>query len=89
MEQYDQLDGYCRMLGHYIPFRYCRTHQNGLPCKKILDCYFERIPIQDFIETHYTDEEKKTIFQESSPKMHSIIELIEQAKRRGQQQTNS
>ena len=82
MEQYDEENGYCRMLGHYLPFKYCRTQQNGLPCAKIFDCHFERIPIQEFIDKHYSEQEQAQIFKKQTPKMHSIIELIEQAKRR-------
>ena len=76
------MEGYCRVLGHYIPFKYCRTQQNGIPCAKILDCFHERIPIQEFIDAHYGESEKKNIFKEPAPKIHSIIELIEKAKAR-------
>jgi len=82
LERYDQMEGYCRMLGHYIPFKYCRTQQNGIPCRKILDCFYERIPIQKFIDAHYSKVEKSNIFQDPAPKIHSIIELIEKAKAR-------
>jgi hypothetical protein len=76
------MEGYCRMLGHYIPFDYCRTQQNGNPCSKILDCYHERIPIREFIESHYSEKEREGLFKESAPKISSLIELIEKAKAR-------
>ncbi len=82
MKQYDNLNSYCRMLGHYIDFSYCRTQQNGLPCAKILDCHFERIPIQEFIDKHYSASEQAEIFKQQTPKLHSILEMIEQAKAR-------
>ena len=80
LEQYDSLEGYCRMLGHYLPFKYCRTQQNGIPCSKILDCYFERIPIQDFIDKNYSEEEQKSIFVQHTPKLNTILDLIQKAK---------
>ncbi len=81
-EQFDELEGYCRMLGHYIPFKYCRTQQNGIPCSKIRDCFFERIPIQEYIENNFTGEEKQAMFSAPPAKMHSILELIEKAKQK-------
>ena len=82
LERYDEQNNYCRMLGHYIPFKYCRTQQNGMPCAKILDCHFERIPIQEFINKHYSEAEQTTIFKQQPPKMTSILQLVAQAKAR-------
>ncbi len=76
------MSDYCRMLGHHIPFKYCRTANNGIPCAKILDCNFERIPIREFIESHYSDEEKEKIFSPAKQKIATIYELIEKAKNR-------
>ncbi len=61
MERFDELKDYCRMLGHHVPFKYCRTANNGIPCAKILDCNFERLPIQEFIDSNYTDEEMRQV----------------------------
>ncbi|MBU2511147.1 hypothetical protein KJ966_07405 [bacterium] len=80
-EQFDDLEGYCRQLGHTIPFKYCRTQQNGIPCSKLRDCYFERIPIQDFIDNNFSAEEKHAMVSVRPPKLQSILELIEKAKK--------
>lgn len=82
IEAFDELNGYCRMLGHYLPFRYCRTQQDGLPCAKIIDCFFEKLPIQAFVEKHYTAQQREEIFKQRPPKMQTILELVEQVKRR-------
>jgi len=82
LERYDEINGYCRTLGHHIPFKYCRTLQNGLPCAKILNCFFERFPIQEFIDNHYSEQQKSQIFKIQEPKLNSILELIAQAKNR-------
>ncbi len=80
MERYDKQNNYCRMLGHYLPFKYCRTQQKGLPCAKILDCHFERIPVQEFIDTHYGKTEQTIIFQQQPAKLTTILDLVAQAK---------
>ena len=68
------------MLGHFLPFHYCRTMQNGLPCGKIPDCWFRILPIREFIEENYTEEEQRMIFEPPKPKMVSLVEMIEKAK---------
>jgi len=82
LEQYDELNNYCRMLGHHIPFHYCRTVQNGLPCSKILDCHFERLPIQQYIAEYFSEEQQALIFKQPEPKINTLMELIARAKNR-------
>lgn len=73
--------GYCKMLGHKVPFTYCRSMKEGLPCGKILDCWFEVIPVEVYVETHFTPEEKEKFLAPSKPKVATLIELIEKAQK--------
>jgi hypothetical protein len=57
IEQHDELEGYCRRLGHHLSFRYCRRMNLGLPCATIRDCWFERLPIEEFLKRHYSARE--------------------------------
>lgn len=82
MNQYDKERIYCRKLGHWLSFSYCRQENNGLPCRKIADCWFEKIPIERFLKENYKEEEISYIFKPSKQKLTSLIELIEQAKKR-------
>ena len=82
LDQFDELLNYCRMLGHHIPFNYCRTLQNGLPCAKVLDCHFERIPIQQYLQDHFSEEQQALIFKPPQSKLNSLLDLIAQAKNR-------
>ena len=70
----DTREVYCRMLGHVLSFRYCRTMQEGLPCGRILDCWFELMDIRRFVADNYSEEEHRRIF---SP-MRSRIEILYQ-----------
>lgn len=47
-----------------------------------MDCWFEKLPIKEFLKENYKEEEISYIFKSSKPKLTSIVELIEQAKRR-------
>lgn len=82
IEEYDTIEGRCRMLGHQVPFRYCRLVSGGKPCSGILDCWFERLEIADFIRSHYSDEEIEKILSPPKPKVATLIELIEKARQR-------
>lgn len=82
MKRYDHLKGYCRMLGHELSFDYCRTSNNKLPCRKILDCWFERIEIHKYIEENFSEDEQKEIFKPPQDKVSTIFDLIEKAKKR-------
>ncbi|MFO7761465.1 MAG: hypothetical protein ACQES8_03250 [Thermodesulfobacteriota bacterium] len=82
MKRFDSQSVYCRMLGHEVPFSYCRTVQGGFPCFRILDCWFEKIPVQDYINYHYSMEEQEQIFKRPDAKMTTLLDLIEKAKSR-------
>jgi len=82
MDTHDSEEIYCRMLGHRLTFSYCRTVAGGLPCRRIMDCWFERLPIEDFIRAHYSEKDIETIFSQPEDKMTSLIDLIRQAKER-------
>ena len=76
MEQHDTRQRYCRMLGHHVPFRYCRTVSDGIPCSKVRDCWFEIFPVQDFIDSHYTEEERGRIFSPPKSRMDALEEIV-------------
>lgn len=78
-EQFDSINGYCRKLGHHLQFNYCRGENNGLPCAKIQNCWFEKIPINEFLNNHYDLESISYIFEPPQTKVASIIELIQKA----------
>ena len=84
IKKHDKRENYCRMLGHVLPFKYCRTMKEGLPCGRILDCWFEVMPIEQFIEVNYSEEEKKIIFEPPKQKMISLVEILEKARKEKQ-----
>ena len=81
-EQYDNEEIYCRRLGHHLTFKYCRTERGGGPCSKILDCWFEKLPIEEFINTNYSEAEIAAITAVPRPKVATLFDLIEKAKKR-------
>jgi hypothetical protein len=76
IEQHDGLEGYCRRLGHYLSFHYCRRENEGLPCATIRDCWFERLPIGDFLERHYSPEQLARLQAPAQGKLSAILGLL-------------
>ncbi|MDF1578142.1 MAG: hypothetical protein P1P81_06835 [Desulfobulbales bacterium] len=73
----------CRKLGHLIHFPYCRLENSGLPCPRIMDCWYEFFPVEEFLRAELTETEWREVFDTPpKPKVLSLVELIEQAQRK-------
>jgi len=77
---YDHLEIRCPMLGHLLKFSYCRTTDGNTPCRSIFNCWFQRIPVQQFIQDNFPKGTVEKITAPPKPKMQSLLELIEKAK---------
>ena len=81
VETYDSLEIRCRLLGHQVPFRYCRSSNGNLPCRLTMDCWWERVEIEQYLKDHFTPEELNcSVFVNPKSKIVSLVELVEQAK---------
>ena len=73
----------CPRLGHQIYFSYCRKENNGLPCFKTLDCWYNYFLVEVYLRKELSLEEWEKVFKlPGKTKTLSLIELIEQAKKR-------
>ncbi len=70
------------MLGHPVSFAYCRQCSDALPCRKIMDCWFQRIDVQGFLSACYTPEEIARILAPPKPKILQIVEMARKAQRK-------
>jgi hypothetical protein len=77
----DEREQRCPMLGHPVPFRYCRQLPEGRPCRLIIDCWQGRFDVVSLLQERYTPEEIGAILAPPKPKLTSIVELIERAKK--------
>lgn len=81
-ETFDQETVYCPMLGHSVPFAYCRQAGDGLLCTRIRGCWSGRIDISTFLERCYAIGPDQQIGSHKGDKMVSIYELMLQAQER-------
>lgn len=82
MEEYDDSIIYCPQLGGEIPFRYCRTVNENLPCRKIVVCWEFKIDIPRFLGDHYSiGQVQCALAPPAKTRLDTILELIEKAKK--------
>ena len=78
--RYDDYTARCAMLGHLVPFTYCKAPGSDFPCRKILDCWHERIDIAAFLNEILSPEEIESITAPPKPKVMQLLELVQKAK---------
>ncbi len=82
IEDYDSLVIHCSQLGGEVPFKYCRTVSDDLPCRKIIVCWEFRLEIGQFLSHHYSMEQiQKALAPPTKTRIETILELIEKAKK--------
>jgi hypothetical protein len=81
LNAHDDLETHCRMLGHEVPFKYCRSVSNDLPCRRVADCWFTQFDVAAWLSAHYTPEQIAQITAPPAPKLTSLLELIEKARK--------
>ena len=76
----------CRRLRHEINFGYCRRESGAVPCRLILNCWWERFDVRSFLAAHLTPETMGQVetANPSAPagKVQSLFDLVEQTKAR-------
>jgi hypothetical protein len=72
----------CPRLGQQIHFSYCRQENMGLPCFKTLDCWYIHFQVVEYLQQELSATEWQDAFEKpSTPKMVSLVELIEKAQK--------
>jgi hypothetical protein len=73
----------CPRLGHQVTFDYCRIENLHGPCSRALVCWSEYFDVESFFRGAMSAEEYDKCFHTPPiPKLVSLVDLIEQAKRR-------
>jgi hypothetical protein len=72
------------MLGHEVPFTYCRKQEGNRLCGRILDCWWQTFDVCSFLKDNLPEEEFETLAQPAPrpPKLASLADLIAQARAR-------
>jgi hypothetical protein len=73
----------CPRLGNTVPFHYCKIcGDQQQPCFKILDCWWEYFDVVRYLKDHLPEDQfNRLMGAEPKPKVNSLVELIELAKK--------
>jgi len=73
----------CPRLGNDVGFGYCRNCGDGQsPCFKVFDCWWATFDVVDYFKERLSGEEfAKLAHSQPKPKVLSLLEIIEQARR--------
>jgi hypothetical protein len=86
MVRYDHLEIRCPRLGHELHFSYCRTEAGDLPCLRTVKCWQPFFSVEAYLREILTAAQwERFTSQVPSDKMATLVDLIEQAKSRLQQ----
>lgn len=78
----DEMEIRCPRLGGPVTFGYCRVENMHKPCFRAIACWAARFDVEGYFRTILTDAEFCECFSKPpTPKMTSLVELIEKAKK--------
>jgi hypothetical protein len=74
----------CPRLGNAVPFNYCEIcGDDQQPCFKILDCWWEHFDVVQYLKDNLSENQfTRLMAARPKPKVTSLVELIEQARKR-------
>lgn len=80
---FDDLQIRCPKLGGEVTFAYCRQEAGSLPCPRVVVCWYLYFPVQSHLEQILTEDEwERFCSYKPKDKVTTLVELIEQAKKR-------
>ena len=83
--KYDRLELRCARLGGEVKFSYCRKEGGKLPCLRIISCWHNFFPIEQYLKETMTAESWNAFAgQMPKDKITTLIELVEAAKKSAQ-----
>ena len=81
IDQYDEKTIRCPRVGGDVNFRFCRSENNMLPCRWMVGCWRMQVDIETFMVDHYSREDLDRISTPPKPKIESLLNLVEKAKK--------
>jgi hypothetical protein len=82
IEEHDASVIRCPSLGGEVPFRYCRTVQEDLPCRRIMVCWEFRMESSKFLTEHYSADQIRSAWAPPTrTRLETILDLVQIAKK--------
>jgi hypothetical protein len=72
----------CPKLGHLVPFSYCSRENDGMPCFKAIDCWYDRFLVEDYFREILEPEEWKAVFDRPpKDRMSRLLEIVDETRK--------
>lgn len=72
----------CPRLGHLVPFSYCRRENDGMPCYKAIDCWYERFLVEAFFRKVLEPREWEDVFDRPpKDRMSHLLEIVDETRK--------
>ena len=83
-EKLDRLERRCPRLGGPVTFRYClRAEEEGKPCHKTIDCWWEIFDVVSFLRSHLPEKTFEALTRMPPVnKVSNLVSLIEKTRKR-------
>jgi hypothetical protein len=90
MKKYDHFEMRCPRLGGEVTFSYCRREGGDIPCLRVITCWHSFFPVEQYMKKNMTEDAWNSFVNRiPKDKIITIVELIEEAKKReGQKKAN-
>jgi hypothetical protein len=73
----------CPRLGNQIYFSYCRGENFGLPCGKILNCWYRYFDVENYLRSELSPQEFNRLFcVPPKSRVQSLMDMIAEAQKR-------
>lgn len=82
IEQHDDKTIRCPRIGGPVNFKLCRSENKMLPCRWVVGCWQMYFDVITFLHKHFSKEQMGKIFVPPKPKIESLVEMVEQVKKR-------
>ena len=78
---YEEMPIRCPKLGNPVTFGYCKIENVGRPCSRALNCWYSYFDVEALFRELLSEEEfNECFFKQPTPKVLTLIELIEKAR---------
>ena len=89
MEEYNHLEIRCPRLGGEVTFSYCRQEGGSQPCPRIIICWYPYFPVEQYLRGTMSEEAwHRFISHTPKDKILTLVELVEEAKKRVRQKSD-
>jgi hypothetical protein len=65
-----------------VTFGYCRAVADGLPCGRVLDCWFEVFEVAEYVRENYSADELRRVFKPPEGKVAQILGILKEVRAR-------